>query len=185
MGLDKVSRDLLVKLFFKTTKIVLLLFASFDLLKNTERSFFLTGVEEDDLEVQINWRFGNCFLERLTANCARNCWRSYCSMGENAGCNVRSSTISGAIGRRPLQEQFPNRQLIWTSESYSSTPVRKENLSVFFNTSILAKSSCTIVVASKKKNSFTSKALVTLSRPMLIVCNCNAHWCLCFNPTSP
>ena len=25
----------------------------------------------------------------------------------------------------------------------------------------------------------------TLSRPMLIVCNCNAHWCLCFNHTSP
>ena len=29
---------------------------------------------------------------------------------------VTSLTISGAIGRRPLQEQFPNRQLIRTSE---------------------------------------------------------------------
>ena len=61
-----------------------------------------------------------------------------------------TSRISGAIGRRPLQEQFPNRQLIRTSESCSSTPVRKENLSVFFNASILAKISSTIVVLIKQ-----------------------------------
>ena len=41
---------------------------------------------------------------------------------------VTSVTISDAIGRRPL----PNRQLIRTYESRSSTRVRKEDLSIFF-----------------------------------------------------
>ena len=61
MGLDKVTRALLVKLFFffEATTIVQLLFASIDVLKNTERFSFLTGVEEYDSEVQINWGFVN------------------------------------------------------------------------------------------------------------------------------
>ena len=85
-----------------------------------------------------------------------------------------SSIITGAIGRRPLQEQFPNRQLIRTSESCSSTPVRKKDLSVFFNLSIFAKSSSgsAIVVVKKTALRLQNYYLVTLSRPMLIVCNC-------------
>ena len=50
MGLDKVSRALLVFFFFETT-IVLLLFASIDALKNTEMSSFRTGFEKHDSEV--------------------------------------------------------------------------------------------------------------------------------------
>ena len=64
----------------------------------------------------------------------------------SAMATVTSSTISGSIGRRPLQEEIPNHQLNRTSESCSSTPVLKEDLSVSFNASILAKSNSTIVV---------------------------------------
>ena len=107
MGLNKVSRALLVKLFFffffKRRTIVLLLFASITALKNTERSSFRTGVGEHDSEVRINWPFGNCSWERLTANCARNCWRSYCCHGWQCWtqCAIftawRSSCFPGAI----------------------------------------------------------------------------------------
>ena len=58
-----------------------------------------------------------------------------------------TSTISGAIGCWPLQEQFPNRQLIQTSKSCSSAPVWKEDLSVSCNASILAKSSSAIIIS--------------------------------------
>ena len=51
MGLDKDSRALLVKLFFTKTTVMLLLFASIDALKNTERSFFVPGLKN------MIWRF--------------------------------------------------------------------------------------------------------------------------------
>ena len=77
--------------FIKTTEILLLLLASIDALKDTERSTFRTGVEEHDSDVRINWRFGNC------------CWRGRrpiapeivevnVVMAENAGRNVLSSS---------------------------------------------------------------------------------------------
>ena len=45
--------------------------------------------------------------------------------------SAMETVISGAIGRRPLQEKSSNRQLIRTSESCSSTLVWKEDLSIF------------------------------------------------------
>ena len=65
---------------------------------------------------------------------------------ENRTLRPAFSTVTSTIGRRPLQEQFPNRQLIRTSGSCSLTSIRKEDLSVFFYASILAKSSSTVVV---------------------------------------
>ena len=64
----------------------------------------------------------------------------------------------------PSPPQFPNRQLIRTSKS-CLTLVRKEDLSIFFNASILAKSSSIIVIVFIK-TSFTSKSLLAFSRPM-------------------
>ena len=43
-----------------------------------------------------------------------------------------SSTIFGAIGRRPVQEGIPKSPVNSNLESFSSTAVRKEDLSVFF-----------------------------------------------------
>ena len=138
MGLDKVSRALLVMLvfFFKTT-IVLLLFASIDALKNTERSSFHTEVEEHDSEVQINWWFGNCSW-RGQRPIAPEIVEVTVAMAENAGRNVRSSPRNG---KRTTPYSSMHRDLR-----------RASALLLFW----------------KKKNSFTTKALTNLSRPMLI-----------------
>ena len=98
-------------------------------------------------EVQINCRFGNCSWKRPTRRpIVPEIVEVIVAIAENAGRNgdvqavkiahcVRCSlpwqhnfnNIFGAIGRRPLHEQFRNRQLIRTSESCSPTSVRKED----------------------------------------------------------
>ena len=51
----------------------------------------------------------------------------------DAMCNLQAVKIAHCSQHRLLKEHFPNHQLIRTSESCSSTPVRKEDLSVFLS----------------------------------------------------
>ena len=76
----------------ETTTIVLLLFASIDVLMYMERSSFCAVVEEHDSEVRINWRFGNWSWERPTRPFAPEMVEVTVAMAENAGRNVRSSS---------------------------------------------------------------------------------------------
>ena len=87
-----------------------------------ERSSYRTRVEEHDLEARINWQFGNCSW-RGQRPIVPEIVEVTVAVAENAGSNVQSSLLEDLPAS---QEQFPNSQLIRTSESCSSIPVHEE-----------------------------------------------------------